>query len=71
MVAFDRYVGDVGIPATVHTLVGVALGLLLVFRTNSSYNRFWEGRQFWGSLVNEIAEPGPRGRRCTSGATPS
>jgi ion channel-forming bestrophin family protein len=33
--------------------VGTALGLLLVFRTNSSYDRFWEGRQLWGSLVNE------------------
>ena len=53
VVAFDHYVGGVGIPATVHTLVGVALGMLLVFRTNSSYNRFWEGRQLWGSLVNE------------------
>jgi putative membrane protein len=28
VVAFDRYVGDVSIPATVHTLVGVALGML-------------------------------------------
>ena len=28
-------------------------GCSLVFRTNSSYNRFWEGRQLWGSLVNE------------------
>jgi ion channel-forming bestrophin family protein len=53
VVAFDRLVWPVAIPATVHTLVGVALGLLLVFRTNSSYDRFWEGRQLWGSLVNE------------------
>ena len=53
VVAFDHYVGRVAMPATVHTLVGVALGLLLVFRTNSSYDRFWEGRQIWGSLVNE------------------
>jgi putative membrane protein len=53
VVAFHRYVGHVDIPTTVHTLVGVAVGLLLVFRTNSSYNRFWEGRQLWGSLVNE------------------
>jgi putative membrane protein len=53
VVAFDRYVRDVSIAATVHTLVGVALGMLLVFRTNSSYNRFWEGRELWGKLVNE------------------
>src|SRR5262249_52984287 len=53
VVAFHLYVGRVDIPATVHTLVGVAMGLLLVFRTNSSYDRFWEGRQLWGSVVNE------------------
>lgn len=38
---------------TIHTLVGVALGLLLVFRTNASYDRFWEGRKKWGAIVNE------------------
>jgi putative membrane protein len=41
------------VPATVHGLVGVALGLLLVFRTNASYDRFWEGRKQWGGIVNE------------------
>ncbi len=50
---FDRFVRPVGLPSTVHTLVGVALGLLLVFRTNASYERFWEGRRLWGGIVNE------------------
>lgn len=31
----------------------VILGLLLVFRTNSAYERWWEGRKLWGQLVNE------------------
>ncbi len=44
---------DVSIPATAHQLVGTALGLLLVFRTNASYDRFWEGRRMWGSIINE------------------
>src|SRR3989338_5065675 len=35
-----------------HQLIGISLGLLLVYRTNSSYDRFLEGRKFWGSLVN-------------------
>lgn len=30
----------------------LVLGLLLVFRTNTSYERFWEGRKLWGSVVN-------------------
>jgi len=36
-----------------HTLIGAALSLLLVFRTNSSYDRFWEGRKLWGAIVND------------------
>ena len=32
---------------------GVVLGLLLVFRTNSAYERWWEGRKLWGQLVND------------------
>lgn len=35
-----------------HSLVGFALSLLLVFRTNSAYERWWEGRKLWGSFVN-------------------
>lgn len=30
----------------------IVLGLLLVFRTNTAYERFWEGRKLWGNLVN-------------------
>ncbi|GHJ47317.1 hypothetical protein Cs7R123_46590 [Catellatospora sp. TT07R-123] len=37
--------------ATAHTLIGVALGLLLVFRTNASYERYWEGRKLLGVMV--------------------
>lgn len=32
----------------------IVLGLLLVFRTNTAYERFWEGRKFWGTLVNNV-----------------
>jgi putative membrane protein len=43
-----------------HALIGVALGLLLVFRTNASYDRYWEGRKLWGVLVNEARNLGRR-----------
>lgn len=36
----------------VHAIVATALGLLLVFRTNASYDRWWEGRKLWGAIVN-------------------
>lgn len=32
----------------------IVLGLLLVFRTNTAYERFWEGRKIWGSTVNTV-----------------
>lgn len=36
----------------IHSLLGFVLALLLVFRTNSAYDRWWEGRKLWGALVN-------------------
>ncbi|RYF97563.1 MAG: GNAT family N-acetyltransferase, partial [Chitinophagaceae bacterium] len=39
-------------PLTVHSLIGFVLSLLLVFRTNTAYDRWWEGRRLWGSFVN-------------------
>lgn len=47
---------QVAIAPSVHTLVGVALGLLLVFRTNASYDRFWEGRRLVGQIVNNARD---------------
>jgi ion channel-forming bestrophin family protein len=32
----------------------IVLGLLLVFRTNTAYDRFWEGRKAWGTLINTV-----------------
>jgi len=46
---------DLSLPkvdAVGHTVLGVALSMLIVFRTNSSNNRFWEARSHWGMLVN-------------------
>jgi putative membrane protein len=36
----------------VFSLLGIVLSILLVFRTNSAYDRWWEGRKEWGALVN-------------------
>ena len=41
------------VPNVTHIIVGGFLSLLLVFRTNSSYDRFWEGRKMWGGINNE------------------
>ncbi len=36
----------------VHSLLGIVLGLFLVFRVNSAYDRWYEGRKLWGLLLN-------------------
>jgi ion channel-forming bestrophin family protein len=35
------------------TLLGGVMSLLLVLRSNSAYERWWEGRKLWGQLVND------------------
>jgi ion channel-forming bestrophin family protein len=47
-------VGQEQFPSTIgmHSLLGIVLGLFLVFRTNSAYDRWWEGRKLWGAMVN-------------------
>ena len=37
----------------IHSLLGFVLSLLLVFRTHTAYDRWWEGRKLWGKLVND------------------
>ncbi|SFH60011.1 putative membrane protein [Planctomicrobium piriforme] len=39
-------------PADIHAAFTFVLGLLLVFRTNAAYARWWEARSLWGALVN-------------------
>jgi putative membrane protein len=39
-------------PTVMHSILGFVLSMLLVFRTNSAYDRWWEGRKIWGSFVN-------------------
>lgn len=44
--------GQLKYTATLHSLFGFVISLLLVFRTNTAYDRWWEGRRVWGALVN-------------------
>jgi len=37
----------------IHSILGFVLSMLLVFRTNSAYDRWWEGRKIWGDIVNQ------------------
>lgn len=44
----------VSLPFLASLIPNIVLGLLLVFRTNTAYDRFWEGRKVWGSMVNTV-----------------
>lgn len=48
------YLGRYRIPLDIapFTLSGVAISIFLGFRNSASYDRFWEGRKLWGSLLN-------------------
>ena len=35
-----------------HGMLGFVISLLLAYRTNTAYDRWWEGRKIWGSLIN-------------------
>jgi putative membrane protein len=45
----NSYVKNITI---MHGMLGFVISLLLVFRTNTAYDRWWEGRKMWGALVN-------------------
>jgi putative membrane protein len=47
--AEDSYIRNITI---MHGMLGFVISLLLVFRTNTAYDRWWEGRKMWGALVN-------------------
>lgn len=34
------------------SMLGFVISMLMVFRTNTAYERWWEGRRLWGNLVN-------------------
>ena len=38
--------------SVIYSILGFTLSLLLVFRTNTAYDRWWDGRKLWGELTN-------------------
>jgi ion channel-forming bestrophin family protein len=46
---------NVSFTVLANIIPSVLLGLLLVFRTNTANERFWEGRKLWGEINNNIS----------------
>ena len=40
-------------PLTIPAFIGTAISILLSFKLNQSYDRWWEARKIWGSIVND------------------
>ena len=43
----------ISIPLAVPAVLGTVISLLLGFRSNQAYDRWWEARQVWGAIVND------------------
>ncbi|MBE9182655.1 hypothetical protein IQ268_29385 [Oculatella sp. LEGE 06141] len=55
MISLLHWLGmPVSAPLLASLIPNIVLGLLLVFRTNTAYERFWEGRKMWGSIINTV-----------------
>ena len=44
---------ELNFATTISGFFGLTMSLLMVYRTNGAYDRWWEGRKVWGQLVNE------------------
>ncbi|MBE7177293.1 MAG: hypothetical protein INR69_12855 [Mucilaginibacter polytrichastri] len=51
-VLFKEYGIDLTMPNSVVTIVGTALSILMGFRVDAAYQRWWEARKIWGEIVN-------------------
>ena len=40
-------------PIAIPTFIGTAISVILSFKINQSYDRWWEARKIWGSIVND------------------
>jgi len=49
----EKFIKTVFFPTSLLTYLGLVLSLLLVFRNNSAYDRYWEGRKSWASILNQ------------------
>ncbi|MEM7457704.1 MAG: bestrophin family ion channel [Planctomycetota bacterium] len=44
---------DLEIPLSIVATLGTAVAILLGFKNNSAYDRWWEARKIWGGVVNQ------------------
>ena len=52
VIAWRMHWEQISLPQVPLSILGGALGIIVGFRNNSSYGRWWEARILWGSIVN-------------------
>jgi putative membrane protein len=52
---FKYFFSDIlpSLPAQLPTILGTSISLILAFKLNQSYERWWEARRIWGAIVND------------------
>lgn len=48
-----NFIPNISLPIGPFEYAGLVLGLVLVFRVNAGYDRWWEARKIWGNVVNQ------------------
>lgn len=49
----SNYLSSLMLPIPIVTILGTTIALLLSFRLSQSYDRWWEARKIWSSIVND------------------
>lgn len=53
LISYGKYFSNLLVPLALVAIVGTAISVLLTFRTSQAYDRWWEARTVWGSIVND------------------
>ena len=53
MLYSNFHITRISIPIAVPTILGTVISLLLAFKSNQAYDRWWEARTLWGAIVND------------------
>lgn len=64
------YLQHLTIPFSIVAFLGTAISLLLSFKLSQSYDRWWEARKIWGSIVNDSRSFVVQLKNFTDGADP-
>ncbi|KAF9386442.1 hypothetical protein CPB97_003707 [Podila verticillata] len=52
---YEKYIkSGLNVPNVIVPALSIVVGLILAFRTNTAYDRYWEGRKLWANLDTQI-----------------